>query len=99
MIDACVKEYKIVAFIKGTREEPDCGFSHRMINVLNELMVDYETVNVLDDYYNPNLLFVIKDFADWPTIPQLYVNGELLGGHDIVNAMHEAGELKAELGA
>ena len=61
-IDACVKEYKIVAFIKGTREEPDCGFSHRMINVLNELMVDYETVNVLDDYYNPNLLFVIKDF-------------------------------------
>ena len=98
-IDACVKEYKIVAFIKGTREEPDCGFSHRMINVLNELMVDYETVNVLDDYYNPNLLFVIKDFSDWPTIPQLYVNGELLGGHDIVNAMHEAGELKAELGA
>ena len=58
--------------------------------MLNELMVDYETVNVLDDYYNPNLLFVIKDFSDWPTIPQLYVNGELLGGHDIVNAMHEA---------
>jgi len=98
-IETCVKEHKIVAFIKGTREEPDCGFSHRMINVLNELMVDYETVNVLDDYYNPNLLFVIKDFSDWPTIPQLYVNGELLGGHDIVNAMHEAGELKAELGA
>ena len=98
-IETCVKEHKIVAFIKGTREEPDCGFSHRMINVLNELMVDYETVNVLDDYYNPNLLFVIKDFSDWPTIPQLYVNGELLGGHDIVNAMHESGELKAELGA
>ena len=54
---------------------------------------------IVADYYNPNLLFVIKDFSDWPTIPQLYVNGELLGGHDIVNAMHEAGELKAELGA
>jgi Grx4 family monothiol glutaredoxin len=98
-IEACVRERKIVAFIKGTREEPDCGFSHRMINVLNELMVDYDTVNVLDDYYNPNLLFVIKDFSDWPTIPQLYVDGELLGGHDIVNSMHESGELKTQLGA
>jgi Grx4 family monothiol glutaredoxin len=98
-IGTCVREHKIVAFIKGTREEPDCGFSHRMINVLNELMVDYDTVNVLDDYYNPNLLFVIKDFSDWPTIPQLYVDGELLGGHDIVNSMHESGELKAQLGA
>ena len=98
-IGTCVREHKIVAFIKGTREEPDCGFSHRMINVLNELMVDYDTVNVLDDYYNPNLLFVIKDFSDWPTIPQLYVDGELLGGHDIVNSMHESGELKTQLGA
>ena len=98
-IQKCVDGHKIVAFIKGTREEPDCGFSHRMINVLNELCVDYETVNVLDDYYNPILIFVIKDFSEWPTIPQLYVDGELLGGHDIVNSMHETGELKKELGA
>ena len=98
-IQNCVDTHKIVAFIKGTREEPDCGFSHRMVNVLNELCVDYDTVNVLDDYYNPNLIFVIKDFSDWPTIPQLYFEGELLGGHDIVNSMHETGELGKTLGA
>ena len=98
-IQNCVETHKIVAFIKGTREEPDCGFSHRMVNVLNELCVDYDTVNVLDDYYNPNLIFVIKDFSEWPTIPQLYFEGELLGGHDIVNSMHETGELGKTLGA
>ena len=79
-IARCVKDHKVVAFIKGTREEPDCGFSHRVVNVLHDLSIDFDTVNVLDDYYNPNILFVLKDFSDWPTIPQLYVNGEFVGG-------------------
>ena len=98
-IARCVKDHKVVAFIKGTREEPDCGFSHRVVNVLHDLSIDFDTVNVLDDYYNPNLLFVLKDFSDWPTIPQLYVNGEFVGGHDIVNSMYESGELKKLVGA
>lgn len=98
-IAECVRKHKIVAFIKGTREEPDCGFSHRMVNVLNDLAVDFDTVNVLDDYYNPNLLYVLKDFSDWPTIPQLYVDGEFVGGHDIINSMQESGELKKLLGS
>lgn len=98
-IQNCVSTHKILAFIKGTREEPDCGFSHRLVNVLNELCLDYDTVNVLDDYYNPNLIFVIKDYSKWPTIPQLYFKGELLGGHDIVNSMHASGELRKTLGA
>jgi Grx4 family monothiol glutaredoxin len=94
-IQEAIEKHKIVAFIKGTREEPECGYSHRVINALNSLLVDYETVNVLDDKYNPNLLYVMKEFSDWPTIPQVYANnGEFLGGHDIIVKMFEKGELR-----
>jgi Grx4 family monothiol glutaredoxin len=93
-IQEAIDEHKIVAFIKGTREEPECGYSHRVVNALNSLLLDFETVNVLDDKYNPNLLYVMKEFSDWPTIPQVYANKEFLGGHDIIVKMFEKGELK-----
>ena len=93
-IQEAIDEHKIVAFIKGTREEPECGYSHRVVNALNSLLLDFETVNVLDDKYNPNLLYVMKEFSDWPTIPQVYANKEFLGGHDIIMKMCEKGELK-----
>ena len=93
-IQEAIDEHKIVAFIKGTREEPECGYSHRVVNALNSLLLDFETVNVLDDKYNPNLLYVMKEFSDWPTIPQVSANKEFLGGHDIIVKMFEKGELK-----
>lgn len=63
---------QVVAFIKGTRTQPQCGFSHRVMTLLNELRANYEVVNVLDDLYNPGLREAIKEFSQWPTIPQVY---------------------------
>jgi Grx4 family monothiol glutaredoxin len=88
---------KVVAFIKGTRAEPECGFSHRLCAMLDELLVDYETIDTLDETNNGNLRNLVKQFSDWPTIPQLYFNGELVGGHDILEEMHANGELKTLL--
>jgi len=92
-----VDKYPIVAFIKGTRKEPECGFSHRMVAMLDEIGVDYETVDTLDETRNHNLRNVLKTFSEWPTIPQLYHDGELVGGHDILQEMHKSGDLKALL--
>ncbi|CAM6092810.1 unnamed protein product [Calypogeia fissa] len=94
LIDKVVKEIPVVAFIKGTRTAPQCGFSHRVLTILNQNGADYEVVNVLDDHYNPGLREAIKEYSNWPTIPQLYVNGELVGGADIVNELAESGEIK-----
>jgi len=80
----------VVLFMKGTPEMPQCGFSSRVAGVLNYLDVTYEGVNVLAD---DNLREGIKQFSDWPTIPQLYVNGEFIGGCDIVVEMTLSGEL------
>ena len=96
-IQEAIDTHKVVAFIKGTRGEPECGYSHRVVNALNSLLIDFETVNVLDDKYNPNLLYVMKEFSDWPTIPQVYANKEFLGGHDIIVKMFEKGDLKDAL--
>ena len=92
-----VQNHRVVAFIKGTRAEPECGFSHRMCAMLDELLVDYETIDTLDEANNGNLRNVLKTVSDWPTIPQLYVEGELVGGHDILEEMHAGGELKETL--
>ena len=92
-----VRKHRVVAFIKGTRAEPECGFSHRMCAMLDELLVDYETIDTLDEANNGNLRNVLKTFSDWPTIPQLYLDGELVGGHDILEEMHASGELKEML--
>ena len=80
----------VVLFMKGTKETPQCGFSSRVAGVLNYMGVDFSDVNVLaDDAIRQG----IKDFSDWPTIPQLYVNGEFVGGCDIITEMTISGEL------
>lgn len=95
LIDKIVKEIPVVAFIKGTRTAPQCGFSHRVLSILNEHGADYEVVNVLDDHFNPGLREAIKVYSNWPTIPQLYVSGEFVGGADIISELAETGEIKS----
>ena len=86
-----IDENDVCLFMKGTPESPQCGFSMAVSNVLKHLNVNFNGVNVLED---ENLRQGIKDFSDWPTIPQLYVKGEFIGGCDIVKEMFEKGELK-----
>ncbi|KAK9844248.1 hypothetical protein WJX84_000381 [Apatococcus fuscideae] len=97
LIDQVVKNTKVVAFIKGTRQQPQCGFSFKVLSILNDNKADYEAINVLDEQYNPGLRETLKTYSQWPTIPQLYVNGELLGGADIVEEMQQSGELQKAL--
>jgi len=89
-IDALVKASPVVLFMKGSPLFPQCGFSNRAISILNHLGVEFESVDVLQDQ---GIRQGIKAFSDWPTIPQLYVNGEFIGGSDIMMEMYEAGEL------
>lgn len=93
LIGMVVKNEPVVAFIKGTRTQPQCGFSYQMLETLNNLKADYQLVNVLDEQYNPGVREGIKAFSAWPTIPQLYVKGEFVGGNDIVQEMAQSGEL------
>ncbi len=96
-IDDLVKTNRVVLFMKGTAQFPMCGFSGRAIQVLKACGVrDLTTVNVLED---EQIRQGIKEYANWPTIPQLYVNGEFVGGSDIVTEMFEAGELQPLLTA
>jgi len=89
-IDETVKANDVVLFMKGTKSMPQCGFSSRVAGVLNYMGVDYADVNVLAD---DGVRQGIKDYSDWPTIPQLYVKGEFVGGCDIVTEMTLSGEL------
>ena len=82
----------VVLFMKGTKQMPQCGFSSRVAGVLNYMGVEFTDVNVLAD---PEIRQGIKDFSDWPTIPQLYVKGEFVGGCDIITEMTLSGELDA----
>ncbi len=91
-IDELVKNNDVVLFMKGTPLFPQCGFSSKAIAILDHLGVAYESVDVLQDM---EIRAGIKDYSDWPTIPQLYVKGEFLGGSDIMMEMFEAGELQA----
>ena len=96
-IKEIVTKNPIVLFMKGSAEFPQCGFSGRAIEVLKGCGVeDLVTVNVLDD---PEVRQGIKEYSKWPTIPQLYVHGEFVGGADILNEMYESGELKTLLAA
>jgi len=91
-----VTSNKVVLYMKGSPDFPQCGFSANAVNILRACGVDKMfTVNVLE---NPEIRQGIKEYANWPTIPQLYVNGEFVGGSDIMSEMYESGELKKMLG-
>jgi len=92
-IDEAVKSHDVILFMKGTPEFPQCGFSQRVAAILDSFGLKYAVVNVL---LNEAVRQGIKDYSDWPTIPQLYIGGEFIGGCDIVSEMYESGEL-AEL--
>ena len=90
-IENLIKENDVCLFMKGTPDSPQCGFSMTVSNVLKHLKINFKGINVLEDEI---LRQGIKDFSDWPTIPQLYVKSEFVGGCDIVKEMFEKGELK-----
>ncbi len=90
-INNAINENDICLFMKGTPDSPQCGFSMAVTNILKHLKVKFKGINVLED---ENLRQGIKEFSDWPTIPQLYIKGEFIGGCDIVKEMFENGELK-----
>ncbi|OSP55526.1 Grx4 family monothiol glutaredoxin [Pseudoruegeria sp. SK021] len=91
-----VTKNDVVLFMKGTKSMPQCGFSSRVAGVLNYMGIDYTDVNVLD---NADIRQGIKDYSDWPTIPQLYIKGEFVGGCDIITEMTLSGELDQLLSA
>jgi monothiol glutaredoxin len=94
-IDALVREHRLLLFMKGDRHAPQCGFSAAVVQILNALGCDYHTVDVLAD---PQLREGIKEYSAWPTVPQLYVEGEFQGGCDIVRETYARGELQQMLG-
>ena len=85
-----IDEHEVMLFMKGTPSMPQCGFSAAVVGVLNHMGINFQTINVLQD---PEIREGIKIFSDWPTIPQLYVKKEFVGGCDIIREMHENGEL------
>ena len=90
-IEKHINENNILLFMKGTKEFPQCGFSGFVVQILNRLEVSYETIDVLK---NDDIRQGIKDYTDWPTIPQLYIKGEFVGGADIIKEMYENNELQ-----
>lgn len=93
-IQNLVEQNKILVFMKGTKLMPQCGFSNNVVQILNTLGVPFETVNVLDD---PEIRQGIKEYSNWPTIPQVYLDGEFLGGSDILIEMYQKGELQQKV--
>ncbi|WP_116653838.1 Grx4 family monothiol glutaredoxin [Pelagibacterium sediminicola] len=93
-IDEQIKSNDVMLFMKGTPDFPQCGFSGQVVQILNYLGIDYGSADVLS---NPELRDGIKTYSNWPTIPQLYVKGEFVGGCDIVREMFQAGELQSHL--
>ncbi len=90
-IEIDVKDYPVVLFMKGNKNLPMCGFSARVVDILKRSGVEFETRDVLQD---ENLRAAIKEFSNWPTLPQLYIRGKFVGGCDIVEQLHETGELQ-----
>ena len=89
-IETLINESEVMLFMKGTPSMPQCGFSAAVVGVLNHMGIDFESTNVLQDQ---EIREGIKEFSNWPTIPQLYVKKEFVGGCDIIREMHENGEL------
>ena len=93
-IEALIASSPIFVFMKGDKLMPQCGFSNNVVQILNALAVPFETFDVLSDM---EIRQGIKEFSDWPTIPQVYVNGEFIGGSDILIEMYNSGELREKL--
>ena len=91
-----VKNHKIIMYVKGSKEMPMCGFSKRVMDIFLDLGAKFETRDVLSD---PEIREGVKEFTQWPTIPQIFINGEFIGGCDIVNDLYLSGELKKILDA
>ncbi len=89
-----IKNNKVVLFMKGTKEDPMCGFSGKVVAILTKLGTQFRDIDVLSDH---ELRESLKVFSDWPTFPQLYINGELVGGCDIVSELYSSGELEKML--
>lgn len=94
-IESLVKSNKVFLFMKGTPEMPQCGFSAGVVNVLKQLGVPFSSFNVLSDM---KVREGVKEYTNWPTIPQLYIDGEFVGGHDITMQMAQSGELQKKVG-
>lgn len=90
-LDQIVNQDKIVVFMKGSKLMPQCGFSNNTVQILNSLGVPFSTVDVLEDY---EIRQGIKEYSNWPTIPQVYINGEFVGGSDILIELYQQGELQ-----
>ena len=90
-IDRLVNKNKVMVFMKGSKLMPQCGFSNNVVQILNTLGVPYETVDILAD---PEIRQGIKEYSNWPTIPQIYINGEFIGGSDIAIELYQSGELQ-----
>ena len=90
-IDNLVNENKVFVFMKGSKLMPQCGFSNNVVQILNSLGVPYNTMDVLE---NPEIRQGIKEYSNWPTIPQIYLNGEFIGGSDVAIEMYQSGELQ-----
>jgi len=93
-IETLIASSPVVVFMKGNKLMPQCGFSNNVVQILNALGVPFETFDVLSD---PEIRQGIKEFSDWPTIPQVYVRGEFMGGSDILIEMYNSGELREKL--
>ena len=90
-MDGLVQQNKVLLFVKGTKQFPQCGFSNAVIQIFKEIGAPFETVNILTD---PEIRNGMKEYSQWPTFPQVYVGGEFVGGCDIVREMHAKGELE-----
>ena len=90
-----IKNNPVILYMKGTQDMPMCGFSNSVVQVLSQYGVEFKDVNVLE---NPEIRVKLSEYSNWPTIPQLFINGELIGGADIAVEMHNSGELKTLLG-
>ena len=89
-IKSDISDNSIALFMKGTKEMPMCGFSNQVVQILSHYGVEYKDINVLTD---PNIRIKLSEHSGWPTIPQLFVKGELIGGADITNELHQSGQL------